>query len=113
MANTVAPGNSFFHFQNAAIALLPPEGDRIVIPAGISIQNNRYSRFSTRHISDNVFARANTSSIGFELYRNVDRVGFFPDSLFTASRTVSTFQTPLYQRDPDNRLSGAFFRLSH
>jgi hypothetical protein len=47
--------------------------------------------------------------VSIELFGNVDRIGFFPDSLFTFSRTITSFPVPLYQHDPDQRLVGEPF----
>jgi hypothetical protein len=71
--------------------------------------NHRVKEIGVKIVGKNVFAAGSTIPVSFELYGNVDRIGFFPDSLFTFSRTISTFQVPLYQRDPDKRLIGEPF----
>lgn len=71
--------------------------------------NHRVKEIGVKIVGKNVFAAGSTVPISFELFGNVDRVGFFPDSLFTFSRTLSSFQVPLYQRDPDRRLIGEPF----
>jgi hypothetical protein len=71
--------------------------------------NHRVKQIGVKIAGRNVFAGGNTVPVSFELYGNVDRVGFFVDSLFTFSRTISTFQVPLYLRDPDKRLIGEPF----
>ncbi|HKX60398.1 MAG TPA: hypothetical protein VJS65_01120 [Verrucomicrobiae bacterium] len=71
--------------------------------------NHRVKEIGVKIVGKNVFAAGSTVPISFELFGNVDRIGFFPDSLFTFSRTISSFQVPLYQRDPDRRLIGEPF----
>jgi hypothetical protein len=71
--------------------------------------NHRVKEIGVKIVGKNVFAAGSTVPVSFELFGNVDRIGFFPDSLFTFSRTISTFQVPLYQRDPDRRLIGEPF----
>lgn len=71
--------------------------------------NHRVKEMGVKIVGKNVFAAGSTIPVSFELYGNVDRIGFFPDSLFTFSRTKSVFQVPLYQRDPDKRLVGEPF----
>ena len=71
--------------------------------------NHRVKEIGVKIVGKNVFAAGSTVPVSFELFGNVDRVGFFPDSLFTFSRTISSFQVPLYQRDPDRRLIGEPF----
>jgi hypothetical protein len=71
--------------------------------------NHRVKEIGVKIVGKNVFAAGNTVPVSFELYGNVDRIGFFPDSLATFSRAISTFQVPLYQRDPDQRLVGEPF----
>jgi len=71
--------------------------------------NHRVKEVGVKIVGKNVFAAGNTVPISLELYGNVDRIGFFPDSLYTFSRTISNFQVPLYQRDPDKRLVGEPF----
>lgn len=71
--------------------------------------NHRVKEIGVKIVGKNVFAAGSTVPVSFELYGNVDRIGFFPDSLATFSRTISSFQVPLYQRDPDRRLVGEPF----
>jgi hypothetical protein len=71
--------------------------------------NHRIKEMGVKIVGKNVFAAGNTVPVSFELFGNVDRIGFFPDSLFTFSRTISSFPVPLYQRDPDQRLVGEPF----
>lgn len=71
--------------------------------------NHRVKEMGVKIVGKNVFAAGSTVPISFELFGNVDRIGFFPDSLFTFSRTISSFPVPLYQRDPDKRLVGEPF----
>ena len=71
--------------------------------------NHRLKEVGIKIVGRNVFAAGSTVPVAIEHYGNVDRVGFSLDSIFTASRTVSTFQVPLYQRDPDKRLVGEPF----
>jgi hypothetical protein len=71
--------------------------------------NHRVKQIGVKIVGRNVFAGGNTVPVSFELFGNVDRIGFFVDSLFTFSRTISTFQVPLYLRDPDKRLIGEPF----
>ncbi len=71
--------------------------------------NHRTKEIGVKIVGKNVFATGNTVPVSFELFGNVDRIGFFPDSLYTFSRTISSFQVPLYQRDPDKRLVGEPF----
>jgi hypothetical protein len=71
--------------------------------------NHRVKQIGVKIVGKNVFAAGNTVPVSIELFGNVDRIGFFVDSLFTFSRTLSTFQVPLYQRDPDQRLIGEPF----
>lgn len=71
--------------------------------------NHRVKEIGVKIVGKNVFAAGSTVPVSIELFGNVDRIGFFPDSLFTFSRTLSTFQVPLYQRDPDRRLVGEPF----
>jgi hypothetical protein len=80
-------------------------------PAGTFDQfwNHRVKDVGVKIVGKNVFAAGSTVPVAIELFGNVDRVGFFPDSLFTYSRTVTSFPVPLYQRDPDKRLVGEPF----
>ena len=71
--------------------------------------NHRVREIGVKIVGKNVFAAGSTIPVSFELFGNVDRIGFFPDSLFTFSRAISSFQVPLYQRDPDKRLVGEPF----
>lgn len=71
--------------------------------------NHRVKEIGAKIVGKNVFAAGTVVPVSFELFGNLDRIGFFPDSLFTFSRTLSTFQVPLYQRDPDKRLVGEPF----
>jgi hypothetical protein len=71
--------------------------------------NHRVKQVGLKIVGKNVFAAGATVPVSLELYGSVDRIGFFVDSLFTYSRTLSTFQIPLYQRDPDARLIGEPF----
>jgi hypothetical protein len=71
--------------------------------------NHRVKEIGVKIVGKNVFAAGSTVPVSFELFGNIDRIGFFPDSLFTFSRTISSFQVPLYQRDPDRRLVGEPF----
>lgn len=71
--------------------------------------NHRIKKVGVKIVGKNVFAAGSTVPISVELFGNVDRIGFFPDSLFTFTRSLSTFQIPLYQRDPDKRLVGEPF----
>lgn len=72
--------------------------------------NHRIRKLAVRIVGKNVFAAGETQPVALELFGTADRIGFFPDSLYTKSRTITTFQIPLYQRDPDKRLVGeAFF----
>lgn len=71
--------------------------------------NHRVKEIGVKIVGKNVFAAGSTVPVSFELFGNVDRIGFFPDSLAEFSRTISTFQVPLYQRDPDDRLVGEPF----
>jgi hypothetical protein len=71
--------------------------------------NHRVKQLGIKIVGNNVFAAGSTVPVSFELYGNVDRIGFFPDSLFTFTRTITTFPVPLYQRDPDQRLVGEPF----
>jgi len=71
--------------------------------------NHRVKEIGVKIVGKNVFAAGSTIPVSFELFGNIDRIGFFPDSLFTFSRTLSSFQVPLYQRDPDKRLIGEPF----
>jgi hypothetical protein len=71
--------------------------------------NHRVKEIGLKIVGKNVFAAGNTVPVSIELFGNVDRIGFFPDSLFTFSRTITSFPVPLYQRDPDKRLVGEPF----
>ncbi len=71
--------------------------------------NHRVKEIGVKIVGKNVFAAGNTVPVSFELFGNVDRIGFFPDSLFTFSRSITSFPVPLYQRDPDQRLVGEPF----
>ena len=71
--------------------------------------NHRIKKVGVKIVGKNVFAAGSTVPISIELFGNVDRIGFFPDSLFTFTRSLSTFQIPLYQRDADKRLVGEPF----
>jgi hypothetical protein len=71
--------------------------------------NHRIKKIGVKIVGKNVFAAGSTVPVSVELFGNVDRIGFFPDSLFTFTRSLSTFQVPLYQRDPDKRLVGEPF----
>jgi len=71
--------------------------------------NHRVKEIGVKIVGKNVFAAGNTIPVSFELFGSVDRIGFFPDSLFTFTRSISSFQVPLYQRDPDRRLIGEPF----
>jgi hypothetical protein len=71
--------------------------------------NHRTKEIGVKIVGKNVFAAGTTVPVSLELFGNIDRIGFFPDSLFTYSRTISSFQVPLYQRDPDKRLVGEPF----
>jgi len=71
--------------------------------------NHRVRKIGVKIAGKNVFAAGSTVPVSFELFGNVDRIGFFPDSLFTFSRTITSFPVPLYQRDPDKRLVGEPF----
>jgi hypothetical protein len=71
--------------------------------------NHRVKQIGVKIVGKNVFAAGSTVPVSFELFGNVDRIGFFPDSLFAFSRTVTSFAVPLYQRDPDKRLVGEPF----
>jgi hypothetical protein len=71
--------------------------------------NHRVKEIGIKIVGKNVFAAGSTVPVSIELFGNVDRIGFFPDSLFTFSRTISRFPVPLYQRDPDKRLVGEPF----
>jgi hypothetical protein len=81
-------------------------------PAGTFDQfwNHRVRQLGIKIVGNNVFAAGSTVPVSFELYGNVDRIGFFPDSLFTFTRTITSFPVPLYQRDPDKRLVGEPFQ---
>lgn len=80
-------------------------------PAGSFDQfwNHRVKEIGVKIVGKNVFAAGSTVPVSFELFGNVDRIGFFPDSLFTSSRSITSFPVPLYQRDPDRRLVGEPF----
>jgi hypothetical protein len=80
-------------------------------PAGTFDQfwNHRVKEIGIKIVGKNVFAAGSTVPVSIELFGNVDRIGFFPDSLFTFSRTITSFPVPLYQRDPDKRLVGEPF----
>lgn len=71
--------------------------------------NHRVREIGIRIVGKNVFAAGSTVPVSIELFGNVDRIGFFPSSLSTSSRAISTFAVPLYQRDPDLRLVGEPF----
>ena len=71
--------------------------------------NHRVKEIGVKIVGKNVFAAGNTVPVSIELFGNVDRIGFFPDSLFTFSRLITSFPVPLYQRDPDQRLVGEPF----
>jgi hypothetical protein len=71
--------------------------------------NHRVKEVGVKIVGKNVFAAGSTVPVSFELYGNVDRIGFFPDSLYAFTRTISSFPVPLYQRDPDQRLVGEPF----
>jgi hypothetical protein len=71
--------------------------------------NHRVKDIGIKIVGKNVFAAGSTVPVAIELFGNVDRIGFFPDSLFTFSRTITSFPVPLYQRDPDQRLVGEPF----
>jgi hypothetical protein len=71
--------------------------------------NHRVKEIGVKIVGKNVFAAGSTIPVSFELFGSVDRIGFFPDSLFTFTRAISSFQVPLYQRDPDRRLIGEPF----
>ncbi|HKX60610.1 MAG TPA: hypothetical protein VJS65_02185, partial [Verrucomicrobiae bacterium] len=71
--------------------------------------NHRVKEIGVKIVGKNVFAAGNTIPVSFELFGSVDRIGFFPDSLFTFTRSITSFQVPLYQRDPDRRLIGEPF----
>jgi hypothetical protein len=71
--------------------------------------NHRVKEIGVKIVGKNVFAAGSTVPVSIELYGNVDRIGFFPDSLFNYSRTITSFPVPLYQRDPDKRLVGEPF----
>ena len=71
--------------------------------------NHRVKEIGVKIVGKNVFAAGSTIPVSFELFGSIDRIGFFPDSLFTFTRSISSFQVPLYQRDPDRRLIGEPF----
>ena len=71
--------------------------------------NHRVRELGIKIVGKNVFAAGSTVPVSIELFGNVDRIGFFPNSLFTYSRTITSFPVPLYQRDPDKRLVGEPF----
>lgn len=71
--------------------------------------NHRVKDIGIKIVGKNVFAAGSTVPVAIELFGNVDRIGFFPDSLFTFSRSITSFPVPLYQRDPDQRLVGEPF----
>jgi hypothetical protein len=71
--------------------------------------NHRVKEIGMKIAGKNVFAAGNTVEVRLDLYGNVDRIGFFPDSAFTSSRTISSFPVPLYQRDPDQLAERAPF----
>lgn len=71
--------------------------------------NHRVREIGIKIVGKNVFAAGSTVPVSIELFGNVDRIGFFPDSLFTYSRMITSFPVPLYQRDPDKRLVGEPF----
>ena len=71
--------------------------------------NHRVKEIGIKIVGKNVFAAGNTVPVSIELFGNVDRVGFFPDSLFSFTRSITSFAVPLYQRDPDKRLVGEPF----
>ena len=71
--------------------------------------NHRVKELGIKIVGKNVFAAGSTVPVSIELFGNVDRIGFFPDSLLTFSRTITSFPVPLYQQDPDQRLVGEPF----
>jgi hypothetical protein len=71
--------------------------------------NHRVKEIGIKIVGKNVFAAGSTVPVSFELYGNVDRIGFFPDSLYAFTRAITSFPVPLYQRDPDQRLVGEPF----
>lgn len=79
-----------------------PVGD----PPVDTFWNHRLKEAGVKIVGKNVFAAGSTVPVALELFGNVDRVGFSLDSALANARTVSTFQVPLYQRDPDKRLVG-------
>ena len=71
--------------------------------------NHRVKEIGIKIVGKNVFAAGSTVPVSIELFGNVDRIGFFPDSLFAYTRKTTSFPVPLYQRDPDKRLVGEPF----
>jgi hypothetical protein len=100
---------------NQSRAILGQDGTVPIVqqnrPGGTFDQfwNHRVKEIGVKVVGKNVFAAGSTVPVSFELFGNVDRIGFFPDSLFTFSRTITSFPVPLYQRDPDKRLVGEPF----
>lgn len=62
-------------------------------PAGTldTFWNHRVKQIGLKITGKNVFPAGNTVPVSIELFGNVDRIGFFVDSLFTFSRAISTF----------------------
>lgn len=71
--------------------------------------NHRVRQMGVKIVGKNVFAAGATVPVSIDLFGNVDRIGFFPDSLYTYSRIITSFPVPLYQRDPDQLLGLRFF----
>ncbi len=67
--------------------------------------NHRLKQLGMKIKGTNVFTvGTGTVPVNIEYFGNLTRTGYFADSLYTQTRHTSTFQVPLYQRDPEQRL---------
>lgn len=68
--------------------------------------NHRLKQIGIKIVGANVFTvGSGTVPVNIEYFGNLTRSGYFPDSIYTQTRHTSTFQVPLYQRDPEQRLA--------
>ncbi len=102
-----------FPFTYARARLIPGQPTAIpIVQRNIGLSgydqfyNHRLKQIAIRIRGTNVFAvGSGTVPVNIEYFGNLTRSGFFADSLYTQTRTTSTFQVPLYQRDPEQRLA--------
>lgn len=68
--------------------------------------NHRLKQIGVKIVGSNVFTvGSGTIPANIEYFGNLTRSGYFPDSIYTQTRSTSVFQVPLYQRDPEQRLA--------